>query len=134
MNQRLAHDHAELGNLLGEVNAALDAKVIARSHASLDRFWARLAVHIRAEHLRLFPAVLDALSGSRENIPSADEALNAIEELRRDHDFFMHELSVATARQGDLHLQLRPGTDVALVSRVRNAQRLFDDLCCEKHY
>jgi Hemerythrin HHE cation binding domain len=102
MNERLAHDHAELGDLLGEVIAALDESDVARSHASLDLFWARLAVHIRAEHLHLFPAVLDALSGSHQDSPSASEALNAIKVLRRDHDFFMRELSQAVARTRSL--------------------------------
>lgn len=94
MTERLAADHAELGNLLGEVTAALAAKEIARSHAALDLFWARLAVHIRAEHLRLFPAIVDALRGN-QNVTAANDARSAIEELRRDHDFFMRELSQA---------------------------------------
>lgn len=97
MNERLAHDHAELGELLGKVVAALDAKDVAQSHASLDLFWARLAVHIRAEHLFLFPAILDAPSKSRENAVSESEALKAVEELRQDHHFFMRELSLAVA-------------------------------------
>ena len=95
MSERLAHDHAELGNLLSEVKAALDTKDVARSHASLDLFWARLAVHIRAEHLHVFPAIEGIFSGSHEKGPSAIEALKVIEELRRDHDFFMSELSQA---------------------------------------
>ncbi len=95
MNEQLAHDHAELGDLLGEVIAALEERDVARSHASLDLFWARLAVHIRAEHLHLFPAITDALSGSHENAPTAGEVLTVTEELRRDHDFFMRELPQA---------------------------------------
>jgi hypothetical protein len=95
MTERLAHDHAELDNLLAEVIAALEAKDIARSHTTLDLFWARLAVHIRAEHLRLFPAVLNALRGKQQNEPAPGDARSAIEELQRDHDFFMRELSQA---------------------------------------
>ena len=64
MSERLAHDHAELGKLLGEVKAALDNKDVARTNASLDLFWARLAIHIRAEHLHVFPALVDAFSRS----------------------------------------------------------------------
>src|SRR5688572_17623428 len=95
MSERLDHDHAELGNLLVEVKAALDSKDVARSQASLDLFWARLAVHIRAEHLHVFPAIEGAFSRSHEKGPSTIEALKVIEELRRDHNFFMSELSEA---------------------------------------
>ena len=95
MSERLAHDHAELGNLLVEVKAALDTKDVARMHASLDLFWARLAVHIRAEHLHVFPVIEGAFSRSNEKGPSTIEALRVIEELRRDHNFFMSELSEA---------------------------------------
>lgn len=97
MNELLADDHAELGKLLGQVKAALDSKDVARSHASLDLFWARLAVHIRAEHLHLFPAMEGAFSGSHAREPSPVEALGVIEELRVDHDFFMRELSQAVS-------------------------------------
>lgn len=97
MDECLVHDHAELGDLLAELRASLEAREVARSHAALDLFWARLAIHIRAEHLHLFPAILHALSGSLisviEGSPSLNDAQNAIESLRRDHDFFMHELS-----------------------------------------
>ena len=97
MNERLVHDHVEVGDLLDKVIAALDERDVARSHATLDLFWARIAVHIRAEHLHLFPAILDGPSEGRENAPSVSEALRTIEELRRDHDFFMRQLSQAVA-------------------------------------
>ena len=89
-------DHEELGDLLGRLIAALDANDITRSHANLDLFWARLAMHIRAEHLHLFPAITNALSEGRQvnsDAPSPNDAQSTIEELRHDHDFFMRELS-----------------------------------------
>ena len=86
MTKRLMHDHAELGDLLNQFIAALDANDVTRSHATLDLFWARLAMHIRAEHLHLFPAV-----------SHAPEAERTIEQLREDHDFFMRELAQAIA-------------------------------------
>src|SRR5688500_302918 len=95
MRERLADDHAELGNLLGEVKTALDTKDVARSHESLDLFWARLAVHIRAEHLHVFPAIEGASRCNHENGPYTIEALKVIEALRRVHNFFMSELSEA---------------------------------------
>lgn len=106
MNDQLAHDHRDLGKLLGEVRIALEAGDITRGHSRLDFFWARLAMHIRAEHLHLFPAILRALSETGRddaaNSPSLSQAQKVIEELRRDHDFFMHELSRAIATMRSL--------------------------------
>ena len=92
------HDHAELGDLLNQLDAALEAKDAARTHSALDLFWARLAMHIRAEHLHLFPAV-SRVAGSRRNNQTLppDEPENTIAILRDDHDFFMRELSQAVA-------------------------------------
>ena len=93
-DERLIHDHTEVGDLLGEVKAALEAHDVVQSHAALDLFWARLAIHIRAEHLHLFPAISDAVSRTRsDEVPRAVEVEKAITELRHDHDFFMRELS-----------------------------------------
>jgi iron-sulfur cluster repair protein YtfE (RIC family) len=97
-NLRLIHDHEELGELLKKLEQALADADLAASHALLDLFWARLAVHIRAEHLHLFPLVMKGLAeldGSGEVALSEAEAI--IAELRADHDFFMHELAEAVA-------------------------------------
>lgn len=62
---------------------------------SLDHFWARLAVHIRAENHCLFPAILNApskLFSNRGGVPSFEEAKTIIAGLRSDHNFFMDEL------------------------------------------
>lgn len=95
----LERDHAEVSDLFGELDAALDAKDKKRAFALLDLVWARLAVHIRAEHLHLFPAILDALArypkSHREGVVTSDEAHNVIERLRDDHNFFMSELANA---------------------------------------
>jgi hemerythrin-like domain-containing protein len=96
-DERLMHDHAELGDLLNELSAALEANDAARTHATLDMFWARLAMHIRAEHLHLFPAISRAASNGNEQILPPDEPENTIAILRDDHDFFMRELSQAIA-------------------------------------
>lgn len=78
----LAADHAELDGLLGDVFSALekDAELV---YPFLDLFWARLAVHIRAEHLHLFPALLQNAS---------DQTGRLIASLRSDHNYFMREL------------------------------------------
>lgn len=100
-DERLLHDHAELGNLLDDLDASLEANDAARAHSTLDLFWARLAMHIRAEHLHLFPAISRAASRSRsfgndQTLPP-HEPENTIAILREDHDFFMRELSQAIA-------------------------------------
>ena len=94
----MTDDHAELGQLIDDLLAALDQGNRALSFERLDLLWARLAIHIRAEHLCLFPSILDA---PRENFtgsvgtPRYEEAQDAIDVLRHDHDFFMRELATA---------------------------------------
>jgi hemerythrin-like domain-containing protein len=92
-SQRLAHDHTELDKLLKQLQQALDDSDLEASHAKLDLFWARLAVHIRAEHLHLFPTVLRRLSGTVDQSvgPSLSQAQSAVIRLREDHDFFMND-------------------------------------------
>ncbi len=51
-----------LMNCWGKLKSALHAGDVEASHTGLDLFWARLAVHIRAEHLQLFPAIIDRLT------------------------------------------------------------------------
>ena len=87
--QRLADDHVALDELLKQLHAALDHDDVATAYAKLDLFWAKLAVHIRAEHLHLFPCVLNG-----------EDAV--IEQLREDHEFFMRQLASAieTIRTG----------------------------------
>ena len=94
----LSGDHESLDQLLTSLVAALerDAEV---AFAHLDLFWARLAMHIRAENLHLFPAIQGALLGDttdvENRIPSRSEMVEAIAQLRGDHEFFMHELARA---------------------------------------
>ena len=58
----LAEDHAALGELLRAFLTQLDEGDTAGAFVHLDLFWARLAMHIRAENLHLFPAILNALT------------------------------------------------------------------------
>ena len=117
-DERLIHDHAELGDLLDQLSAALEANDVGRTHAVLDRFWARLAVHIRAEHLHLFPTISRAAtptgSDSRDATLPPDEPENTIAQLRHDHDFFMRQLSEAIAITRDLIANVRRDTAAAL--------------------
>lgn len=98
MPDLLERDHEELDGVLGELFLALDQGNKDESFARLDLLWARLAVHIRAEHLCLFPAILgasQALFTGSGGAPRPAEAQSAIGVLRSDHDFFMHELAKA---------------------------------------
>ena len=82
---RLSDDHHAVSEVLAQLLTALDNKNLETSYSRLDLLWARLAVHIRAEHLHLFPAVTSRLS----------EAQVLVETLRADHDFFMRGLAQA---------------------------------------
>ena len=85
MTFRLSDDHEAVGEIFDQLLTALKDRNPALSLAKLDLLWARLGVHIRAEHLHLFPAVITRL----------DEAQSVVDGLRSDHDFFMRELARA---------------------------------------
>lgn len=92
--QRLSDDHQTVGEVLEQALSALNNEDVPASHSSLDLLWARLAVHIRAEHLHLFPAVIRRLTKSPDAAaPDLSEAQSLIARLRADHDFFMRELA-----------------------------------------
>jgi hypothetical protein len=99
----LERDHDSLGGLLIELDAELAKPDFTLAFELLDVFWARLAVHIRAEHLHLFPAVskLPRSSNDDKNLPTAAQVDEAIELLRSDHNFFMTELAhlIKSARE-----------------------------------
>jgi iron-sulfur cluster repair protein YtfE (RIC family) len=85
----LTSDHTELNQLLTEALWMLESHDRAEIYPAVDLFWARLAMHIRAEHLHVFPSLLKAYENREE---SADIARN-VAVLRDDHDFFMRELA-----------------------------------------
>jgi len=84
----LAHDHSEIDILLEIALAKLRSNDSALAFRALDLFWGRLAVHIRAEHLHLFPAISKI---SESQLPT--DVPGILADLRTDHDFFMHELA-----------------------------------------
>ena len=100
--QRLSDDHRNVNQVLQQLFAALHHKDVTASYSKLDLLWARLAVHIRAEHLHLFPAVLNRLSESTDETPDLSEAKSVVENLRADHDFFMRELARAVGALREL--------------------------------
>ncbi len=94
----MTDDHSEIDQLIHELLAALDKRDRAQSFEHLDLLWARLAVHIRAEHLCLFSSILEAPRANftgTGGTPRYEEAQGAIDVLRHDHDFFMRELATA---------------------------------------
>lgn len=89
----LERDHVELDKLFADVGLALDSRDIQQIHDSIDLFWARLGVHIRAEHLVLFPAIL------RSSVNGEDPLIaKVISRLRDDHDVFMKTLASVMKR------------------------------------
>jgi hemerythrin superfamily protein len=93
VSRQLIDDHAALDKVLKQLQTALCETDLELARDKLDLFWARLAVHIRAEHLHLFPAVLSKAATS--DAPTLDEAQAVVSQLRQDHDFFMWELALA---------------------------------------
>ena len=94
----LEHDHKQLAEVLRELTAGLKRGNEDQTFQLLDLFWARLAVHIRAENLCLFPAILEApreifLKGG--DLPTFEETKTILERLKADHNFFMDELAKA---------------------------------------
>lgn len=99
MSDILAQDHDEVDALFGELSNAFERGVAREVFEKLDNLWARLAIHIRAEHLHLFPALIAATAAKRDRVeegaPSAEKVRVVVERLREDHDFFMRELASA---------------------------------------
>ena len=111
--QRLSDDHQAVGEVLEQLLTALKDKDVQASYSRLDLLWARLAVHIRAEHLHLFPAVA---SGS-------GETQSVIGDLRVDHDFFMRSLAGAIGVLRELPTNLDTATDEARLVAVGDTIR-----------
>lgn len=97
MNQLLTADHRELDVLLERLYSAIDGGIPREIFEKLDIFWARLAIHIRAEHLRLFPAILSAVKtqDQRNGSESLESVKSTLARLQKDHDFFVRELAAA---------------------------------------
>jgi polyhydroxyalkanoate synthesis regulator phasin len=130
MNRILDHDHSELDTLLQAAFAALADGAVDRAFESLDVFWARLAVHIRAENARLFPALLRAAETAtpRPHAPPHDEIVDTIARLRVDHDFFMVELTAAMKALRELRGNVRPVTASAIAELRERLEQVSDRL------
>jgi len=115
---QLAGDHAALDQLLSQFYSAVTDGNSKGSYSTLDLFWARLAVHIRAEHLQLFPRVLKATEGKTAR-PSFAEVEVLISKLRHDHDFFMRELARAVAELREIGRADEQSVTIARLKTVR---------------
>jgi len=83
----LEADHRAIDRLYTQLDDALERRDFVDIYSATDLIWMRLAVHIRAEHKALFPAVLRA--------DGTEQLRETLEGLHRDHDLFMVELSHA---------------------------------------
>jgi hypothetical protein len=97
MTDLLADDHREIDLILDELFGAFEKQDAAEVYQKLDFFWARLAMHIRAENLHLFPTILKAAQSDEPSVlPAApDFVRESIRQLKNDHNFFMRELGGA---------------------------------------
>jgi len=118
---RLSDDHHAVGEVLKQLLTALDHKDVLRSHSTLDLLWARLAVHIRAEHLHLFPTIISRLADAAA--PKLSEAESLVDRLRTDHDFFMRELARAIGVLRELPQTIVSTSDEARLTDVADAVR-----------
>lgn len=122
----LEADHAELDTLLERTFRAIDSADCREAYLALDFFWARLAMHIRAEHLRLFPAVRQIPQRSGDTDRSIEQDTSKIlDQLRNDHDFFMTQLARAIKA---LRLVFHFGNEGETLSIVRE---LVDQVRCK---
>jgi hemerythrin superfamily protein len=118
----LENDHNDLDKLLGALITSFGDAEPASVFKQLDLFWARLAIHIRAEHLHLFPAIINHLrevDSLSEETPSLSEAESVVQQLRHDHEFFMRTLSDAIREIRGLTQQNQHGLDEALERTAR---------------
>ena len=116
VSELLIDDHTAVDKVLKQVQTALHRGDLEVAHKEIDLFWARLAVHIRAEHLHLFPTVLAGLEND-----ALDEAQTVVMQLRQDHDFFMHELALAVEIMREL---LTFPQQVIVEERLNNVIRI----------
>ena len=97
VEQQLKSDHEELDRLLDNTFESLAKGDCTDAYQKLDLFWARLAMHIRAEHSCLFPRI-QRLSQSLDTPADhnrSEQLAVLLADLRHDHDFFMSELGRA---------------------------------------
>ena len=121
----LTDDHSEIDTLAGDLLAALEDGDKLKVFARLDLLWARLAVHIRAEHLCLFPSILEANFSDTGSGPTYQEAQGVIDQLRLDHEFFMRELGTSV---NGMRKQQDASNDDAVRKQFRKVRRSVSEI------
>lgn len=94
----LKSDHEVLGEIVNQLKIQLGKPDLPWAFETLDLLWGSLAIHIRAENICLFPAILNAPRikfGEGNNFPEYEEVKATIDNLRSDHNFFMTQLGSA---------------------------------------
>lgn len=120
MTKILVDDHADVDALFLGLTDAFGRGDSREILVKLDYVWARLAMHIRAEHLHLFPALLAAVEGPPPpGAPTAGQVQASVERLREDHDFFMRQLAEAVNGARTLAAEGGPA-DAGLLRSVRD--------------
>jgi hemerythrin superfamily protein len=132
--EELADDHRSVGALLEQLLTDLANQDARSSHAHLDLLWARLAVHIRAEHLHLFPTVLNRVA-EQAGASQLSEAQAMVERLREDHDFFMRGLAGAIAVLREIPTENDEASLLKVANTVREIERrlIFHNEIEENH-
>jgi hemerythrin superfamily protein len=124
----LSDDHHAVSEVLQQLLMALDNKDVQTSYSRLDLFWARLAVHIRAEHLHLFPAVINHFTQKCDRTgPEVSQAQAIVDQLRADHDFFMHELARAIAILRELPHRINSAKHELKLAAVKDIVREIEE-------
>ncbi len=80
----LAHDHAKMETLTGEISAALDADELRRAHELMVKLLVLFDGHVAQEESGLFRQLMDA-----------GEAREEVGRLKAEHRTLRQELSVA---------------------------------------
>jgi hypothetical protein len=113
----LKGDHEVLDGMLNQLVIQLGKPDLPWAFESLDLFWASLAIHIRAENICLFPAILNAPRDrfGKRGVPSYEEARAIIEQLKNDHNFLMTQLgdSMKGLRAMILHPEYSVGISIS---------------------
>ena len=117
----LSDDHQAVSELLDQLLTALANKDFKSTYAFLDLLWARLAVHIRAEHLHLFPTLLNRLTETVT--PEFQDAAALIDQLHTDHDFFMRELANAIGILREISRRTMTDDDEAKLAAIAETVR-----------
>ncbi len=130
MAELLVKDHEELDALKRGLFEAFGRGDADRVPSKLDVVWARLAVHIRAEHLHLFPALLSASEAAAPaaGLSSAREVEEALSRLREDHNFFMRERAACVEALGRQGAGERPNSVGELEAVSRRVLGVFERL------